>query len=130
MSTAVVPLCLTMNSDGNEPIFLSYTPNDSNNIFTMNFYVSKQYYDSNTDRSNPYKFYYDINNIKEGQWVAGVEGGYAWKIIKSPVLKYDDFGNNYVTLTLEDIDNFCYHLDKRKSNGSTIPYGNYILFEI
>ena len=128
MSTPV-PVCLQCVCVSNSSIG---SPNGSNQ-FICEFNIA------NADTGNPtYQFYnsgtalYDMTTIIPGMWISGTLGGFAWKIISVTG------GNNsgvdptlYVTLVIEDEENYNFNVDNGGGSGGQPLIGEpHIIFQL
>ena len=104
MSNNKVPICLCLTSNSNLPRPILLNSPASGNIFSANFYVGTQYYDATNSSGNPEKYYYDINTIAPGQWIAGGTHGFAWMIINDPPpqIMYNQNQVPYIKVTIQD----------------------------
>jgi hypothetical protein len=122
MSSYPVPVCLQLNINSTDyPI--SVTPINGNNVFQTIFYLN------NVQNYNGGLNYYDLSSIEVGNWIAGSEGGTAWRIsaIVSPA-GVPTIGP--ITLNLEDVGNFNANIDGLGTSGYPTISTNYIYFTV
>jgi len=129
-----VPICLALLSIPSIPPTLIDPPTPGGNTFTACFSVGTQYYYASNTDGNPQQYYYDINNIKPGQWISGGIHGFAWIITDNPPpdIKKDIYGNQYIQVTMQDVNNYNFNLDPVNCYGGPLytPETGYILFEM
>ncbi len=117
-----VPLCLQLVCTDAVPI----ESGNSNAWYAATFQIpdgNYQYYNL-PDQSQAY---YSTMNIKKGYWIAGYQGGHAWRVIDIDTLNATE---SQITLTLEDVDNYNMQIDSITNNGAINAYSNYICFQV
>ncbi len=118
MSQVKIPLCLQVRCTSS--VFSGYL--NGNVIITASFHLindTPQYYNQGAD-------YYDLSNVLIGQWIAGTQGGYAWKIVGITSQSAND-----ITVKLLDVDNYCASIAGSGQDG--IPLADdtpHIIFQI
>ena len=119
-----IPVCLQLNITYGDPVSYAGTFN-GNNLIIANFnLLIVQTYNYNNGPN-----YYDVSSISLGNWIAGSEGGMAWRIQSiSNVNPY--VSPQTITLTLEDVGNYCSYIDSLGTGGYPTSGSNYIYFTV
>ena len=116
-----VPLCLQLVCTSASQT----TSGNTNTWYTATFEIPNgnyQYYNA-PDLS---QYYYSTLDIKKGYWIAGYQGGHAWRIVDV----FTEGIDTQITLTLEDVDNYNMQIDGIANYGALSAFSNYICFQV